>query len=144
MGRFMYIHFDDEVPDYIEKEYNKMLRKEKYLDEKEVENGRIYPDFDDVLLMQPDPDSLPMNEIEEENQKRYRKRLEILPFALEMLKKNYYKGYVLIYDYYLSGDNVTLTYLVNRYDLSFDTVRYRLRAAREKLKKYIILYENIC
>ena len=27
MGRFMYVHFGDDVPRNIEKEYNKLLRK---------------------------------------------------------------------------------------------------------------------
>lgn len=33
MGRFMYVHFGDDVPPNIEKEYNKLLRKERYLEE---------------------------------------------------------------------------------------------------------------
>ncbi len=103
MSRFMYLHFNGEVPDYIEKEYNKMLRKEKYLNEKEIENGRIYPDFDDVLLVNPDPKSIPISAFEEEKKEIHRRRLEVLPIALEMLKKEYYQGYVLIRDYYLSG-----------------------------------------
>ena len=31
MGRFMYVHFGDDVPRNIEKEYNKLLRKERYI-----------------------------------------------------------------------------------------------------------------
>ena len=142
MGRFMYIHFDDEVPDYIEKEYNKMLRKEKYLDEKEVENGRVYPDFDDVLLMQPDPDSLPIIDEEEQQQTRHRERLEYLPVALELLRKEYPEGYDLIQDYFLSDDKVTMWYLIEKYGLSIDMVRYRLKIAKRKLKEYIIVHEN--
>ena len=55
MGRFMYIHFGDDVPRNIEKEYNKLLRKERYLEERDAENGMIYPDFDAVLAANPDP-----------------------------------------------------------------------------------------
>ena len=33
MGRFIYFHFGEDVPRSIEKEYNKLLRKEKYLEE---------------------------------------------------------------------------------------------------------------
>ena len=55
MGRFMYVHFGDDVPRNIEKEYNKLLRKERYLEERDVENGMIYADFDAVLAANPDP-----------------------------------------------------------------------------------------
>ena len=42
MGRFIYFHFGDDVSRNIEKEYNKLLRKERYLEEKDAENGMIY------------------------------------------------------------------------------------------------------
>lgn len=45
MGRFMYVHFGDDVPRNIEKEYNKLLRKERYLEERDAENGLIYPNL---------------------------------------------------------------------------------------------------
>ena len=62
MGRFMYVHFGDDVPRNIEKEYNKLLRKERYLEELDAKNGKIYPDFDDVLSSNPDPASIPISE----------------------------------------------------------------------------------
>ena len=66
MGRFMYIHFGDDVPRNIEKEYNKLLRKERYLEERDAENGLIYPNFDAVLSANPDPASIPISEEEEQ------------------------------------------------------------------------------
>ena len=50
MGRFMYVHFGDDVPRNIEKEYNKLLRKERYIEELDAKNGKIYPDFDLSLI----------------------------------------------------------------------------------------------
>ena len=41
MGRFMYVHFGDDVPRNIEKEYNKLLRKERYIEELDAKNGKI-------------------------------------------------------------------------------------------------------
>ncbi len=64
MGRFMYVHFGDNVPQSIEKEYNKLLWRELYIAERDVENGLIDADFDDVLAVNPDPASLPMSEYE--------------------------------------------------------------------------------
>ena len=83
MGRFMYVHFGDDVPRNIEKEYNKLLRKERYLEELDAKNGKIYPE-----------------------------------------------------------DKVTMWYLVEKYGLSIDMVRYRIKIAKQKLKEYIILHEN--
>ena len=68
MGRFMYVHFGDDVPRNIEKEYNKLLRKERYLEERDAENGLIYPNFDAVLAANPDPASIPISEEEEQEQ----------------------------------------------------------------------------
>ena len=133
MGRFMYVHFGDDVPRNIEREYNKLLRKERYLEEKDAENGMIYPDFDDVLAANPDPASIPISEEEEQEQIRHRNRLDYLPEAL---------GYELIQDYFLREDKVTMWYLVEKYGLSIDKVRYRIKIAKQKLKEYIILHEN--
>jgi hypothetical protein len=106
MGRFMYVHFDDDVPRNIEREYNKLLRKERYLEERDAENGMIYPDFDDVLAANPDPASIPISEEEEQEQIRHRNRLDYLPEALELLKADFPEGYELIQDYFLREDKV--------------------------------------
>lgn len=142
MQRFMYVHFGDDVPREIEREYNKLLRKEKYLEERDAENGMIYPDFDDVLAANPDPASLPISEEEEQEQTRHRNRLDYLPVALELLKADYPEGYALIQDYFLSDDKVTMLYLATKYGITIDKVRYRIKIAKEKLKEYIIMHEN--
>ena len=41
MGRFMYVHFGDDVPRNIEKEFKKLLRKERSIDELDANNGKI-------------------------------------------------------------------------------------------------------
>lgn len=142
MGKFMYVHFNDDVPRNIETEYNKLLRKEKYLEERDYENGMIYPDFDDVLAVNPDPASIPISDEEEQEQIRHRKRLEYLSDGIERLKTDFPEGYELIRDYFLGDDKVTMWYLVKKYDLSIDIVRYRIKIAKQKLKDYIILHEN--
>ena len=142
MGRFMYVHFGDDVPRNIEKEYNKLLRKERYIEELDAKNGKIYPDFDDVLSSNPDPASIPISDEEEKEQIRHRNRLDYLPDALELLKSDFPEGYELIRDYFLSEDKVTMWCLVEKYGLSIDMVRYRIKIAKQKLKEYIILHEN--
>ena len=61
MARFIYMHLGDDIPKRIEKEYNKMLRREKYLEERDAEFMAQSTDYDRVLEAIPDPASLPIN-----------------------------------------------------------------------------------
>ena len=142
MGRFMYVHFGDDVPRNIEKEYNKLLRKERYLEERDSENGLIYPNFDAVLAANPDPASIPISEYEAEEIRKDNRRLDYLPTAMEMLRTDYPEGYDLISEYYLGEDKVTLFYLMEKYGLTRPMAKYRMKVAKEKLKSYIILHET--
>lgn len=143
MSRFMYVHFGDDVPRNIEREYNKLLRREQYLAERDAENGLIdIVDFDAVLEANPDPASLPISEYEEEQRRLHNSRLDYLPVALKLLKADFPEGYDLIRDYFLNDDRVTMWYLVEKYGLSIDMVRYRIKIAKQKLKEYIIMHEN--
>lgn len=49
MARFIYMHLGDDIPKRIEKEYNKMLRREKYLEERDAEFMAQSTDYDRVL-----------------------------------------------------------------------------------------------
>ena len=142
MNRFFYKHFGENIPNHIEKEYNKLLRKEKYLEERDNEFIVRAVNFEEIQESIPDPKSLPENEIESENQKIHEKRLDFLPIALEMLRCDFPEEYVLIHDYYLSGEKTSVQYLTEKYGLTANVVRYRLKLAREMLKKFIITYEN--
>ena len=143
MGRFMYVHFGDDVPRKIEVEYNKLLRREQYLRERDAENGLIdIMDFDDVLELQPDPASLPINEYEAEEKKRHDSRLDYLPTAMELLRSENPEGYALIKDYFYSEKKVSLMFLASKYGITFEAVRYRLDKAKTMLKEYIILHET--
>lgn len=141
MSRFFYMHFDN-VPQKIEKEYNRMLRREKYLEERDAEFMAKSIDFDEVQEFTPDPVSLPLNEIAEKNERIHNARIEYLPVALEMLRCDFPEGYELIKDYYFCEKKVSLLYLMEKYGLTRPVVKYRLKLAREKLKQYIILHEN--
>ncbi|MBD5159873.1 MAG: hypothetical protein HDT23_06510 [Ruminococcus sp.] len=44
MSQYVYIHFGDDVPKNIEREYNKLCRKEHYLEEKDLTHGVIHID----------------------------------------------------------------------------------------------------
>ena len=53
------------------------MRKERYLEERDAENGLIYPNFDAVLAANPDPASIPISEEEEQEQIRHRTGMTI-------------------------------------------------------------------
>ena len=142
MSRFLYVHFNGDIPRNVEKEYNKMLRREKYLEERDAEYLNQSADFDDVLEINPDPASIPISEYEAEEIRKDNRRLDYLPTAMEMLRTDYPEGYDLISEYYLGEDKVTLFYLMEKYGLTRPMAKYRMKVAKEKLKSYIILHET--
>lgn len=142
MGRFFYTHFGDDVPQHIEKEYNKLRRQEMWLEEKEADFRAFSVDYKEIETVLADPSTLPVNEIAAEKEAMFQAQLDYLPVALEMLRAEFPEGYALIKDYFYSTDKVTLMFLASKYGLTKNMVRYRLRLAKEKLKEYIILHEN--
>ena len=137
MGRFFYTHFGDDVPQHIEKEYNKLRRQEMWLEEKEADFRAFSVDYKEIETVLADPSTLPVNEIAAEKEAMFQARL-----AMEMLKAEFPEGYELIKDYFYGTSKVTLMYLASKYGITKDKVRYRLRLAKEKLKEYIIMHEN--
>lgn len=142
MGKFFYTHFGDNVPRHIEDEYNKLRRKEMWVEEKEADFRAFSVDYNEVVTVIADPSTLPVNEIAAEKEAQIQARLDYLPVAMKMLKAEFPEGYELIKDYYYGTSKVTLMYLASKYGLTKNMVRYRLRLAKEKLKEYIILHEN--
>lgn len=142
MGRFFYTHFGDDVPQHIEKEYNKLRRQEMWLEEKEADFRAFSVDYKEIETVLADPSTLPVNEIAAEKEAMFQARLDFLPIAMEMLKAEFPEGYELIKDYFYCTSKVTLMYLASKYGITKDKVRYRLRLAKEKLKEYIIMHEN--
>ena len=141
MEKFFYKHFGDEVPVSIEREYNRLLIKE-YNQEVREQKFRVQSlEFCEVTEFVPDPTSLPMYELELEKECQHRKRLEYLPKALQLLKKEYPELYTLVIEYYYSQDKVTLAALAEIHAMSVDKVRYRIGLAKSKLKGYYDLHE---
>ncbi len=142
MRKFFYTHFGDDVPLHIEDKYNKLRRKEMWIEEKEADFRAYSVDYDELVTVIADPSTLPVNEIAAEKEALFQSRLDYLPTAMEMLKAEFPEGYELIREYYYGTGKVTLMYLASKYGLTKNMVRYRLRIAKEKLKEYIILHEN--
>ena len=142
MRKFFYTHFSDDVPRHIEDKYNKLRRKEMWIEEKEADFRAYSVDYDELVTVIADPSTLPVNEIAAEKEALFQSRLDYLPTAMEMLKAEFPERYELIKDYFYSTNKVNLMYLAGKYGLTKNMVRYRLRLAKEKLKEYIILHEN--
>lgn len=85
MSKYNYIHFDDDVPKNIEIEYNKLCRKEQYLEERDAAHRLIHIDYDALLNNVPElpHDTISKSEIIWEKRRKY------LPTARakELLKK---------------------------------------------------------
>lgn len=144
MAKFIYKHFGDDVPQCIEIEYNKMLRHEQYLEERETEFRAMSADFNAVQEVIPDPASFPINDFATENKRLNDARLDFLPVALEMLRCDFPEGHKLICDYYLGEKKVSILYLMQKYGLTRPVVKYRLKLAIKKLKSFIKAHENQC
>ncbi len=137
MSKFQYTHFGDEVPREVEKEYNRMGRREQYLEEQDAAHDVIYLDHDDISRIPDNPQDelLPADILREA-------RLEYLPIALELMKMDYPFEYQLIRDYYLSEKTVTMMYLARKYSVTEKKVEYRMKKARKLLREYITAHEN--
>ena len=120
MGRFFYTHFGDDVPQHIEKEYNKLRRQEMWLEEKEADFRAFSVDYKEIETVLADPSTLPVNEIAAEKEAMFQARLDFLPIAMEMLKAEFPEGYELIKDYFYGTSKVTLMYLASKYAAETD------------------------
>ncbi len=69
-------------------------------------------------------------------------RLEYLPSAFNKLKDEFPLKYNLINNYFLSGRNLSMSEIAEKYNLNLKKIEYRLKKAKELLKGYVILYEN--
>lgn len=138
MGKYNYIHLGNGIPKNIEREYNKLCRKEQYLEERDSTHGVIHIDYDSCLNNVPEP----YHDESSKTETIWDMRLEHLPSALNKLKNEFPLEYNLINDYFLSERNLSMLELAEKYNLSLKKVEYRLKKAKELLKKYIILHEN--
>lgn len=139
MGKYNYIHLGNGIPKNIEREYNKLCRKEQYLEERDSAHGVIHIDYDSCLNNVPEP---PYHDESSKTETIWNMRLEHLPSALNKLKNEFPLEYNLINDYFLSERNLSMLELAEKYNLSLKKVEYRLKKAKELLKEYIILHEN--
>lgn len=142
MNKYKYIYFGADVPKHIEREYNRMRRKEQYQAERDKKHGVHVLPYDPFLYSAADKTMTEEYQAEIQADLQWKKKLEILPKALKWLEKYYADEYRLIRDYYYSDSEVTLDTLAERYGITKQALSKRLSAIRERLKKFIIKHEG--
>lgn len=145
MRKGKYVRFGKGVSKKIEREYNKMLRHEEYLEECDRKNGLLHiedctflPYYDSLTLEIADPDTLPLSASDQV----WQDRIEYLPTALEQLKRLNPKYYDVLTEYYLSDEKVTLKDLAAKHGVTYQAIHSTLRQARWKMKMIIMRHEN--
>ena len=142
MQDYFYKHFDNDVPESIEKEYNRLLLHEQYLEKREQRFREQTAEFENVVSTCPDPETMVISDYAIEQKKLHDARIDYLPVALKLLKEQYPNLHCLIIEYFCTDKKVTMIELSRRHGLTVETVRYRIKSAKEKLKGYIILHET--
>ena len=142
MGKYRYICFGDEVSGEIEREYNRLCRKEQYQEEEDASHGVVRLDYDSLLQGVADRTSYPEYQEELKAEQLLRERLDMLPIALEWLKEKYPNDYDLINAYYFSERKINMVYLAEKYGLTHQALSKKMSKARQRLKEFITLYEK--
>ncbi len=142
MGGYIYQHFEG-VPDNVEKEYNRLGRREYYLEERDKDNGLLsysYGNLPEIV----DPTTTEEYKLELEIEMEWERRRELLPSALEWLKTHYSYEYEMIRAYYFGRNNekMTLMQLAGEYGVSAMSITRTLRRGSRYLRNYIIRHEK--
>lgn len=142
MNKYKYIYFGSDVPKSVEREYNRLCRKEQYQAERDKKHGVHVLSYDPFLYSAVDKTLTEEYRAEILADMKWKRKCTILPIALKWLERNYSDEYKLIKDYYYSGTEITLDSLAESYGITKQALSKRLSAVRDRLKKYIIKHEN--
>ena len=141
MNKYKYIYFGDDVSKQVEREYNRLCRKEQYQAERDKKHNVHSLSYDPFLYSVADRTLTEEYQTEIQADLQWQKKLEILPRALKWLERYYFDEYKLIKDYY-SDCEITLDSLSEQYGITKQALSKRLSAVRERLKKFIIKHES--
>ncbi len=142
MNKYKYIYFGDDVSKQVEREYNRLCRKEQYQAERDKKHNVHSLSYDPFLYSVADRTLTKEYQAELQTDLQWQKKLEILPRALKWLERYYFDEYKLIKDYYYSDCEITLDSLSEQYGITKQALSKRLSAVRERLKKFIIKHES--
>ncbi|MBE6872675.1 MAG: hypothetical protein E7493_02000 [Ruminococcus albus] len=139
----IYRHFGADYPKEVEREYNRCLRYEKYLQERDLEHGLVSYDTKKIPEIT-DRTTTQEYQRETEYEELWECRKAILPSALEWLKQNRPYEYGLIQEYFLSDtrEKITLNVLARKYGVSAMSIKRSLKKGQRLLRTYIIQRET--
>lgn len=140
--KHFYIKFDDSVPNSIEKEYNRIVRSEEYLLEKDVLGSADLFGDENELYKYNLAEILIHNENEKSENEEKQQKLILLRKALIKLKEEHFSEYELIYNYYFADNGSTMKSIGEKQNITKQAVNNRLKRAYAHLKKYIIYYKS--
>ena len=140
--RHFYRKFPEEVSEKLEKTYNKIVRHEEYLYEKDAVSKAIFFGDEEELYKQNIAMYIINLELEEKEHAEKCERIAVLHKALESLKKNYPMEYEIIQPYYYLEKKITQQEIGVKFQITKQAVNKLLKNAYKHLKQYIIINEN--
>lgn len=140
--RHFYIKLPDGVSEEFEKIYNKIVRHEEYLYEKDSVSKAIFFGDEEELYRQNIAGYIINQETEEKEHTEMCNKIVELHNALEKLKKDYPMEYEIIQLYYFSEKKITQQEIGVKHHITKQAVNKMLKNAYEHLKQYIIINKN--
>lgn len=140
--RHFYKKFPEEVSEELEKTYNKIVRHEEYLYEKDAVSKATFFGDEEELYRQNIAKYIINLESEEKEHAETCGRIAALHKAIEKLKKDYPMEYEIIQLYYFSEKKITQQEIGVKYRITKQAINKLLKNAYKHLKQYIIINEN--
>lgn len=145
--KYKYIKLGDDVPEDVERVYNKALRREQYLTERSMAHGVVlYGSEADLYMLS----GLPREMYDPaaaaalaEQEEQHEKELQALRLALQDFKKVKPYEYELIREYFLGGRKVTHLELAKKWGKPESSIRRSIKRSLEQLRDIVVKYINL-
>ena len=131
----------DNVSSEFEKQYNKIVRKEEYLLEKDPIGNAVFFGNEDELYKHKIVDYITAKENDKIESQRCK---EYLRNALAELKIKYPLEYSILESYYLSDKRMNTIEIAKSRNISKQAVSKLLCKAKKHLKSLVLYYRNNC
>ena len=140
--KHFYITFGDEIPEEIEKIYNRIVRKEEYSLEKDALGKSVLFGSEDELYRYNISEYIAQQNAEKSQNKEHQEMLALLNKALDRLKEEYPIEYEIMQLYYFSENQITLQEIGKSKGITKQAVHKRIKKACLYLKEYITAYKK--
>ncbi len=135
-----YIYFSDifNVNQEIKREYNRIVRHEEYLTEKDAKHICWHygteEELNEYILMK---QKNSMFKHEAELAEKETEKYELLSYALSELKSKHKRDYSILMEYYFSPDKITMSQLAKKHSITKQSICLRLKISYQFLRNYI-------